>query len=95
MSRTLPMTSPMAALRTMRKGAWWSLARADITASAAALAGPMADLNTSWNAVQSALGVYRLSQDADSYARLQTALMAFDAALGVFLGPSGWETTKP
>lgn len=95
MTRTLPMTSPMAALRTMRKGAWWSVAHAELTASAASLSGPMADLSASWNAVQSALGVYRLRQDAEGYDRLQRALMAFDEALGVFLGPSGWEVPDP
>lgn len=91
MTRTLPMTTPMAALRTMRKGAWWSVARADLVASAASLAGPMADLSGAWNAVQGALGAYQISQDADGFTRLQIALVAFDEALGVFLGPSGWE----
>lgn len=95
MTRTLPTTTPMAALRTMRKGAWWSVLHADLHDASSTLAGPMADLSTGWAALQSALGSYGREPDAESWDRLRDALVAFDGALALFLGPSGWETPLP
>lgn len=86
-----PTTPAMAALRTLRKGAWWSVLHADLQTAAITLAGPMADLSETWSAVQAALAAYHRRADADAWHDLQDALRTFDAAVTAFLGPSGWE----
>lgn len=93
MPPTLPSTAAMAALRTLRRGTWWSVLHADLIDAADVLVDPMGDLSKHWTVLSDALALYAQRADVDSWENLRSALVGFDGALAAFFGPSGWEPT--
>ena len=90
MPTTVTIT-PVAALRQLRRAAWWSVTPEDFNRAHGALINPMGHLERAWHHLSRAHSDYLRLRTADSWATLSIALGAFDQAAAAFFGPSGWE----
>jgi hypothetical protein len=83
--------SPVAALRRLRKAAWWHAERDGLPDTISALVEPMGDLSRSWDRLWRVHEVYEQRRSPESARALASALSSFDLAARALWGPSGWE----
>lgn len=91
----VPVPAPMAALRVLRRAAHWPAVFDDVSNCTDALVEPLAQLLSAWSVLRLAVCCYQGERTTRTSANLQSALVAFDEALAVFHGPSGWEQPAP
>lgn len=91
----LPMTSAMAALRTLRKAAWGHVEPTDVAHAHQALIEPLGGVEHCYGRLSRRLAAHESRpDDPDTWQDVLVALRALDGALGALHGPSGWERPR-
>lgn len=82
---------PMAALRVIRRAAHWSATFDELRTATVVAGDAMTAFATAWTDLRCALWAFEVTPTAQRWEQLCAAVRGLDVAVGMFLGPSGWE----
>lgn len=86
-----PQSPAMAALRRLRRAAWWQGSADDIAEPMGQLIEPLGHLEHAWHGLNRAMAHHIDKPTPETWSTVCVHLSHLDMALAVFHGPSGWE----